>query len=444
VTRTAWLLALVLGIGVLTATPAAAWEPNSGATFNVPAPWGTNTQRYRIIRTIEKAIDETPGRSATHPNPTINVATFLLDRGLSVDALIRACNRGVSVRVIMDGDIDTVVSKNLIRALNSDNVVDADGDGQPDAGPTTGPCNTALPGEPPPPTGTLTDAQAEASVAAPTDESVTWGSDRSYAKMCQGSCRGAGGNMHSKFYLFSETGTAKDVVMVSSANMNRGGANNGWNDLYVMKDATLYDGYKSIHREMTEDTQAGDGKREIRSGAITSRFFPMENATEANDPTMQDLRQVSCRSAFGATRIYVSMFYWQGDRGDYLADKLLSLAHHGCKVSVIYGAPSVAIAGKLRTAARAGVIHLWDSRWDMDHDGYNEVRTHAKYVLVKGSYAGDTSSWQVWTGSANWVAGSLSKGDETTLNIARKSAYDDYLADWTAIRKHSRQVPARR
>jgi hypothetical protein len=45
------------------------------------------------------------------------------------------------------------------------------------------------------------------------------------------------------------------------------------------------------------------------------------------------------------------------------------------------------------------------------------------------------------TGSQNWVAGSLSKGDETTLNIALKSAYRDYLHNWNDIRRHSRRLP---
>ena len=39
--------------------------------------------------------------------------------------------------------------------------------------------------------------------------------------------------MHSKFYLFSRTGASQHVVMVSSSNLNRGGAVLGWNDMYT-------------------------------------------------------------------------------------------------------------------------------------------------------------------------------------------------------------------
>jgi hypothetical protein len=195
---------------------------------------------------------------------------------------------------------------------------------------------------------------------------------------------------------------------------------------------------------MTDDTKAGDGKVEIKDGPFTSRFFPMKNAKKRNDPTLEDLNKIRCRSDFGRTKIYVSMFYWKGKRGDYLADRLLTLARAGCRVSVIYGAPSVAIAERLRKAAKARRIKLYDSRWDFNDDGYNEIRTHAKYVLVKGRFGADRSAYQVMTGSQNWVAGSLSRGDETTLNISLKSAYRDYVKNWNQIRKHSRRLPYNR
>ena len=59
------------------------------------------------------------------------------------------------------------------------------------------------------------------------------------------------------------------------------------------------------------------------------------------------------------------------------------------------------------------------------------MRTHAKYVLVKGAVGGDRPRHIVWTGSQNWVAGSLSRGDETTLNIALRSAWSDYMRTGT-------------
>ena len=199
--------------------------------------------------------------------------------------------------------------------------------------------------------------------------------------------------------------------------------------------------YVEIHRDMTEDNRAGDGKVEVADGPYTSRFFPMRRASKSNDPTLSDLNKIGCSSAFGRTKVNVSMFYWKGPRGDYLADKLLNLARNGCQVSIVYGAPSVAIAERLREAAGRNLIDLFDSRWDFNNDGYNEIRTHAKYVIVKGAYGGDRSHHIVMTGSQNWVSGSLSRGDEVTLNIELASAWSDYMRDWTAIRNHSRRLP---
>lgn len=442
--KIAWLLAVVLIVPLGWASPAAAYAPAVGGTFNTPNPWGSAAQRGAILGRVGAAINATRP-TAADPRPVILISTFLLDHQRSIDALIAACRRGVSVRVILDADIASGQSKRLIQALNGDNVPDEDNNGVPDRAPRAGNCNSDLPAEPNPEPGLITDAEALESVSEPTDESFTWGGDGSYAKKCEGSCRGAGGNMHTKFYAFSSTGTAKSVVMVSSSNLNRGGAGAGWNDLYTMANRPAsYEVYKRIHREMTDDTRAGDGKVEIKDGPYVSRFFPMRRATKANDPTLQDLNKVRCRSDFGRTKINVSMFYWAGTRGNYLADKLLSLARSGCRVSIIYGAPSVQIAERLRKAARTRLIALFDSRWDMNSDGYNEVRTHAKYVLVKGKYGADASAHQVMTGSQNWVAGSLSRGDEVSLNISLGSAYADYIANWERIRQHSRRVPRNR
>ena len=61
-------------------------------------------------------------------------------------------------------------------------------------------------------------------------------SRRSYAKTCIQSCRGARGAAHAKFYLFSKTGKAKNVVMSGSANLTVAGAVNQWNDMYTWVD----------------------------------------------------------------------------------------------------------------------------------------------------------------------------------------------------------------
>ena len=397
-------LALVLATGVGAAE--AAYAPPGGATFNVPRPWGTSAQRWHVVRTVDTAIRNVRPTS-WDPHPVIYISLFLLDDKPSVDALIGARNRGVSVRVVLDPDIIGHQANRLTRVLNRDNHPQANG---------------AISGDP-----------------------ATWGKDQSYVLRCQGSCRGGGGNVHTKFYAFSHTGSVKNVVMVSSSNLNKGGALNGWNDLFVMRQRPrTFAAYAEIHKEMTDQTPAGSGVDQVVDGPFTSRFFPMKNASKANDPTMRDLNKIRCGSAFGRTRINVSMFYWSGARGQYLASKLIALGRAGCRVSVIYGAPSKAVRLQLRAAAVKHLITVYDSRWDLDYNGTYDVRTHGKYVLVKGTFGGNRSAHLVMTGSQNWVGGSLSIGDEVTLNIALTSAYNRYIRNWDLIRRHSRHIPQSR
>lgn len=450
--RVSLLLTCLVPLVLLTAlVPATAYSPPAGARFNVPKPWGTDAQSYNLVNTIKTAIQNTrPTKKVPHPE--IHISTYLMDHTPTVDAMIAACRRGVQIRVILDEDIDNMNSRRLITTLNADNVRRKKGGGF--TSPRAGKCNRPLRGDSGDGPGLprksedesgiplMTARQARQSVQVPSGDSKTWGKDGSYVKKCNGSCRGLGGNMHAKFYLFQRSGKARRVTMVSSSNINHGGARLGWNDMYVMKGrAKTYKFYKRMHRAMTEDIRASSDLVQVKDGPYTSRMFPMRNASRSNDPTMRDLNKVRCSSALGRTRIHVSMFYWKGTRGNYIADKLLSLARSGCSVNIIYGAPSVQIAERLRNAARARTINLWDSRWDHNDDGFNEVRTHAKYVLVRGTHDGDRSSWQVWTGTQNWVAGSLSKGDENSLNIELKSAYNDYLRNWNNIRNHSRRLP---
>lgn len=390
-TRLTAALTSALVAVLLTAVPALAWVPPEGALFNNPK--GDYAAKYKIALRIEKAIKN------ARPGSTVLIATYLMDRKESVDALVAARNRGVGVQVVLDGGIDTGPAHRLVRELNRDN-------GR--AG-------------------------------------LKWGPDRSFALQCMGSCRGGAPNqaMHAKFYAFSQTGTARNVVMVSSANLNKGGAVLGYNDLYTMRDAgSTYSFYEKIHAEMARDKVAGDPYRVHRAGRFTSRVFPRRGADRSTDPTYQAMNAVRCGGTSGGagrdgrTVIRVSMFHWGGERGVYLARKLISLDKAGCLVSVMYGAPSNEVSRILRDSAHRGGIVLYDSREDRDGDQHPDLRVHTKYMLITGNYAGDSSSWRVFAGSQNWVQQSLAGGDENTLDINSRSAHDRYVDNFDFVRTH--------
>jgi len=440
----AFMTLVLLPIAVVS-SPAAAVPPR--AVFNTPRPYAGNAANFTIVNRVERAIKAMPRHRRGKPRPVITIATYLLDRTSTVTQLVKACRRGVAVRVIIDEGIQNRNSRRLISTLNGDNVRDRNRDGKPDRRPKRRPCNRPLhkkdgsshrTDSAEQDDGMMSREQVSRSVNRRLKASVTWGRDSSYVKRCRPSCRSGRGNMHTKMFLFSRGRT----VMVSSSNLNRGGAKLGWNDMYVMrKRPKSYGAYVRQHRAMTAGRPAPRTRIQIVDGPYTTRFFPIRNAGIRKDPVMSDLRKVRCRSAFGPTRLHISMFFWKGRRGNYITTKLLNLARRGCRVNIIYGAPSRQMAERLRNAARVNLIRLYDSRWDRNEDGFVEVRTHSKYVAVRGNYAGDRKNWIVMTGSPNWVAGSLSKGDESTLNIRLRSAYKAYLRNWEKVRRHSRKVP---
>ena len=158
------------------------YSPKPGVVFN--SALGPKADRNRIFGKIIAAINHAPERSR------IRVMSWNIMSRTAVDALLRAQARGVKVRVLMD-------NTNLVDIPN--------------------------PGF----------QRLKASFKRTNQRMDIKQSRRSYAKTCIQSCRGARGAAHAKFYLFSKTGKAKNVVMSGSANLTVAGAINQWNDMYT-------------------------------------------------------------------------------------------------------------------------------------------------------------------------------------------------------------------
>ncbi len=441
----AFMTLVLLPIAVVS-SPAAAAPPR--AVFNTPRPYAGNAANFRIVNRVERAIKAMPRYKRGKPRPVITIATYLLDRTTTVTQLVKACRRGVAVRVIIDEGIQNRNSRRLISTLNGDNVRDRNHDGKPDRKPRRRPCNRPLhkkggsshrTDSAEQDDGMMSRQEVSRSVKRRHEGLGHVGQGQQLRQALQAQLPlGQGQHAHEDVPVLP----AARTVMVSSSNLNRGGAKLGWNDMYVMRHRPKsYGAYVRQHRAMTAGKPAPRSRIQFIDGPYTTRFFPIRNAGIKKDPVMSDLRKVRCRSALGPTRLHISMFFWKGRRGNYITTKLLNLARTGCRVNIIYGAPSRQMAERLRNAARVNLIRLYDSRWDRNEDGFVEVRTHSKYVAVRGNYAGDRKNWIVMTGSPNWVAGSLSKGDESTLNIRLRSAYNAYLRNWETVRRHSRKVP---
>ena len=390
--RFAVSLLVVLAMLVLTVPGAAsAWEPQGGAIFNNPK--GSRDAKYRIVRAITRAVQGSPRGS------TILMSAYMFDNRGTYDALVSAHRRGVHVQMVLDtAHARNAKTRRLAAKFNRDNV-----------------------GGPAP---------------------ARWGRDQSFVVFCKNACRGGAGYNHTKFYAFSRSGTASNVLMVSSSNPNAGGANKGWNDMYVMKHKPgLWRSAARVHAEMAQDTpNDGDRFLQFTEGNATTRYYPKRTG---GHPVIQDLNKVRCNGAAGGagvggkTAIHVSMFRWNRIWGKRIARKLVGLAGNGCKLNIIYGAPSRELRLYLTNAARrSSRINLWDSRYDRNGDGSVDLRVHHKYMLISGRYGADASSWMVSTGSQNWGA-SLRTSDENTVNIRNRAAYGAYRNNWTHIMRTS-------
>lgn len=399
------LLAGVLAVvGLTTAVPAAqAWEPPGGAQFNNPT--AGKAQRWHLVHFVNDAVRHAPKGSR------LLFSTFLMDSSESRNVLLAAHKRGVQVQLVMDGDdARTAKARRLARTFNRDNKWGLKGVGKD--------------GVP-----------------------LKWGKDKSFVHFCKGTCRGRGeGNLHSKFYLFTRTGSAKNVVMASSSNLNKGGAVKGWNDLYTIKNnAKALAFYAKIHALMAQDNPKGrQSLAELVTGPFTARFYPIGGGQK--DPVVSDVNKIKCHGAKGGTgvggrtKVNIAMFAWNSTRGMGLAKKVVALDRAGCDVRVVYGAPSRLVRDFLMNSARHGGIKLWDSRFDRDEDGYFDLRTHEKYMLISGVYGSNRSAREVHTGSQNWGRGTLHNGDENTLTIRLPNAYRQYLRNWSVVVKHSRAI----
>lgn len=372
------LLLLVLALLMSVMPAASAWEPEGGAIFNNPK--GSRDAKFKIVRAITRAVQGAPGGS------TILMSAYMFDNGGTYDALMAAHRRGVQVQMVLDtANARNGKTRRLAARFNRDN--------------TGG--------------------------AAP----AKWGRDQSFVVFCKQACRGRNGYNHTKFYAFSRSGTANNVIMVSSSNPNAGGAIKGWNDMYVLKNRPqLWQTHARVHAEMAQDTaNDGDGFVRDTEGDTTAMFYPKRTGTH---PVIQELNGVRCS---GGTSLHVSMFRWNRIWGKRIAQKLVGLADNGCELDIVYGAPSRELRLYLtKHARRSGRIGLWDSRYDRNGDGAVDLRVHHKYLLINGRYGSDSSAHRVTTGSQNWGA-SLRTSDENTITVRSQSAYADYLNNWRHI-----------
>ncbi len=392
-----WLICpLLVATGFTLAPPAtAAAKASDGATFNDPL---VGSKRYALTRHVRALIKRTPGASSRAAGATIHVAmyTYSSAERQTVDALVRAARRGVSVRLLLDSD------------------------------------KTLEPGY-------------------TRYASFFRGLQKKYPTFKVSFCpigRGCIGNAHpdsnnhNKFFLFSRTDGTDRVVVQSSANLTRANSVSYWNNAVTLANPGLYADYLAYFDDLWQQQPTDDYGRVAVSGNAKAWHFPMATG----DPVAETLNSdVDCtgNSIVGyrgrsIVRVAMKDFY----RSD-VAEALWSLADRGCRVEVAYNEPSAlqpyrgqsaAVVAALRRAPPPppARVRLFVAGPPARKHPQRRL-IHSKYLLIEGGFEGRADSKVVFTGSHNFSCGSLRDNDETQLRVTRASLHDQFRANFTRI-----------
>jgi phosphatidylserine/phosphatidylglycerophosphate/cardiolipin synthase-like enzyme len=388
-----WVIRLLLVVllfgSVAVVTPAEAakrWAPKQGATFNVPR---AGSKQYRIHAQILGAIKH------AHKGSTIRIATFSFDRASIAKALIKAHKRGVKVQILLNNHQVSRAQRMLHKALGRNR------------------------------------------------------SRSHFSYECSFGCRSIGENLHTKMYLFSYTGGVRNVVMTGSANLTWNSAINQYNDIWIRNNAGgLYRAFNKVWADMRRDRHARKPYWVQRvSKNITLRILPFPRVGPRHDPIMAILNNVHCTGARGGTGnkvhrtiLRVAMHAWNGGRGTYLAKKMRSLYGKGCDVRLMYGYAGADVRATFAKPTRRGYLPVHTTGYDTDEDGFIDLYTHQKELLISGNYGRDRSTKMVVTGSSNWNPGGV-KGDEEILTLKLNATYGQYIRDYQFMwQKRSHRV----
>jgi hypothetical protein len=369
--------------------------PAAGPSFNNPN-LGTIARRRnldRIYRMVESTVgyrvsskSKCPKRPELWPN-SIKIGLYSFSDPKVVDALIRANNRCVSVQVLMNDHLtnsDVPAFGRLQRALG------------------------------------------------------TKKTSRSWARRCQRGCRGKHGPLHTKMFMFTNVRKADHVITIGSSNLTGKAANVQWNDLYVFKGRKkMWNQYSTIWREMKRDRAVSSPARNYRAGSVLTMFWPQYGHNKSNDRVMKQLSSVRCgvrptggTGYAGHTAVAVNIHAMEGDRGYWIAQKMVRMKKAGCRMRILYGL----IAPRIHRLFKANDVKTRRTIFDRDGNGYTEMYSHMKVLLVNGAIGGSRGKRVVYTGSENSSHRTVG-ADEVWARIPSGKRWRQYIDHFDMIWK---------
>jgi len=328
--------------------------------FNEPVDGSDFTAQNAMIDLLRQA----------SPGSDVHIAIYEWDTLPYVEAVEVAVSRGVTVRVVADGNnMDPEVERRLVAAVGRGNVT-----------------------------------------------------------LCgRGACIGTGIN-HNKFVLFSRLDDGSSNVVMQGSQNFRDSQNRRFNHLVVVRgDNALYTHYRDYWNDLRGQRQNlnyydvhGDFTGDT---GVKGYFFPRANG----DLIISVLNNVHCDPG---AELHVGMAFFKDDRGVTVAQKLREKRDAGCGVHLIVGdylsddppSPSQGV----QDALRGMDWRIFDRDGVTVHSKYLLIR--ARYA------AGDEVETLVLAGSHNYTRGALESNDEALMRLNDAASYNAFLAHWNRMR----------
>jgi len=256
-----------------------------------------------------------------------------------------------------------------------------------------------------------------------------------WVKKCWHSCRGVGGTMHSKIFLFSQVYNTHDVMISGSANLTDFAVSNQWNQMNtVTENAPVYQEAVNVFTQMYQDTPAP--YIETHFPQLTSYYYPRGRVTPANDFMVQALAPVRCTGAVnagkgGRTIVKIAMYAWYQSRGKWLAQRVRQLWQQGCQVQIVYAISSNPVKSILYSPAGRGRIPMRQILLT-NTKGTPIYYLHDKWVSITGNYAGVPNNSVSFQGSFNFSDLGFSS-DEQFQMLPGRAVYDRFSRDFNLL-----------
>lgn len=258
----------------------------------------------------------------------------------------------------------------------------------------------------------------------------------SWVYACNQSCRGAGGTMHAKVFLFSQAASTRWLVMSGSGNMTDYAARMQWNQLYTTISEPLYNDMLKVFLQAKRDVPVRPRLVELTYPTTTFWMTPLNGNTSKADFIYKALQNVQCTGAetkSGRTRIRIAMYVWRDDRGDWMARRIRQLWNQGCDIRIIYAIMGNRNKAILYNPAGRGRIPLRQTI-QVDEEHRPVWYLHQKYIAIAGKISGNPKAFEVYQGSFNFSDLGM-HSDENMQKIYGYANWQPYETDFNQVWK---------